>query len=99
MNVVFAILFALFAFPASNPDTYRLYEKRWTQRGLFDQAAWELEFPEGVWADQVSFEDMYQTEDEKMEFWGAGFCFYTPTTSDGIDNQKAEWLYDPENSN
>lgn len=90
MNVVFAILFALFAFPASNPDTYRLYEKRWTQRGLFDldQAAWELEFPEGVWAD-VSFEDTYTTEDEKMEFWGAGFCFYAPTTSDGIDNQKA----------
>ena len=89
MNVVFAILFALFAFPASNPDTYRLYEKRWTQRGLFDQAAWELEFPEGVWADQVSFEDTYSTEDEKMEFWGEGFCFYAPTKLDGIDNQVA----------
>jgi hypothetical protein len=85
MNAVFAGIYGWFAFPHGNLDNWRLWAERTAERDLF--------------VDQTAFNAAYPTEKDKMEFWGEGFCFYTPTEEDGLENMVPEFVYNPDNSN
>lgn len=95
------VVYAYFSMGNMNPDTRILVEEKWK---LFEtKYNWDLDNEDEAdnvntyWTRLAKFEEAHFTWDEKMQWVGDGFCFYTPTQKDGIEYQMPSFLFDPNN--
>jgi len=101
MATAMIVVYGYFCTGTMNPDTRILVEEKWS---LFNSKYnWDLEnedekeLENTYWTRLAKFEEAHFTWDEKMQWMGDGFCFYTPTQQDGIQYQIPDFKFDADN--
>lgn len=87
LNAVMAGIWGWFLFPDSNLDIYKRYEWDLTR---IEETKIATGNPDIHWT---------FTDKQKGQFWLSGACFYTPTTTDGMEYQTIEFEWNPDNRN